>query len=175
MSKARNLSLFTTVLLWATLVGAIMYSHIVFLPSYLHHLPASTSLIKGPYGLVDERFWMLIHPVLILSLLAAILLNWKLQERRKYMLSAVGIYVIVLITTFSFFVPELKAFADSANSNLTAAEWLQRGKRWEMLSWVRGAFMYLGFALLLFSFAKSSTEEMVVRPQKNRRPSVEKV
>ena len=111
-----------------------MYSHVVFFPAYLSHLPESTNLVKGPYGLHDENFWMNMHPVMVLSFIVTIILNWKLTNRRKFILTAFGIYILAIIATFSFFVPELIAFAESSNSATTSSEWFQRGQTWQHMS-----------------------------------------
>jgi hypothetical protein len=158
MAKVKEISLFITLFIWATLIGAVTYSHVVFFSTYLHHLPESTSLLSGPYGLHEERFWMAIHPVLILSILITLILNWKLSSRRKYILINLSLYIITLAVTFTFFVPELKAFAQSKLSGIPASEWLERGKRWEHLSWIRGFFMYVGFLLLLIALLKNRTQ-----------------
>jgi Domain of unknown function (DUF1772) len=155
MTKAKEISLFITLLVWATLIGAVAYSHIVFFSTYLHHLPDSTRLISGADGLKDENFWMLIHPLSIITLLTTLTLNWKLPSRRKYILLTFSIYIVVLGVTFTYFVPELKAFAQSNQSGISATEWLERGKRWERLSWIRGFFMYAGFIILLTALIKN--------------------
>lgn len=155
MNRAGQLLLFIAIVLWATLVGGIMYSHVVFFPPYLSHLPESTHLINGPYAVQDEIFWKPIHPVVILSVTLSLILNWKLTDRRKYILVALAIYALALIATFVYFVPELKAFAASAQSNTSASEWLRRGQKWQHLSWVRGLFMYLAFVMLLLALTKN--------------------
>lgn len=159
MTKAKEVSLFMAVVAWATLIGAVMYAHVVFFSTYLHHLPESTSLISGPYGLHEENFWMFIHPVCILTLLLALVLNWKLLARRKYILSTLGIYLLVLVATFAYFVPELKAFALSSQSDIPSTEWLERGIKWERLSWTRGFFMYCGFVMLLIALVKNKNQK----------------
>jgi hypothetical protein len=174
MNQLRQVSLFTAIILWATLVGAIVYSHVVFLSAYLHHLPESTSLTKGPYGIHDERFWMFIHPALILSLVLTTLLNWKVKERRKYILVATGVYISVLAVTVSYFVPELMAFAESANSGLPKTEWLQRGQQWERLSWIRGAVMYSGFVFLLIALGKKRVQVMVAPLEYKKQTKMER-
>jgi hypothetical protein len=153
--------LYLTLILWGTLIGGIMYSHIVFFPPYLSHLPGSTALISGEYGLHDEAFWTLIHPVLILTSIVTVILNWKMPSRRKYILIAIGIYALAIISTFTYFVPELKAFADSAHSTTTPGEWLQRGQKWQYLSWTRGFFMYAGFVMLLIALTKTNVERNI--------------
>lgn len=128
MQRAAQIFLFITVILWGTLIGGIMYSYIVFFPTYLSHLPQSTALINGPYGLKDEAFWMVIHPAMMLSIIITLLLNWNSVSRRKYILIPCFIYALTITATFIYFVPELMAFAKSNQArSSSAAEWLQRG------------------------------------------------
>ncbi len=164
MNTVKEISLMITLLLWATLIGGIAYSHVVFFSAYLHHLPESTNLLTGPYGLHDERFWMVVHPVLILSIVGTLLVNWKEGTRRKYLLFTFAIYLLTLTVTYLFFVPELQAFAQSKLSGIPASEWLERGKRWELLSWIRGFFMYGGFLLLLIALRKNRKQQEAYPP-----------
>ena len=71
-----NTSLMLSVVLWGTLLGGIAYSHLVFFPVYLSALPDSSVVVNGPYGLHEQIFWMTIHPLLILSLVVSLVLNW---------------------------------------------------------------------------------------------------
>lgn len=161
MQQAKQVSLFIAITAWAILIGGILYAHIVYFPPYLSHLPESNTLITGPFGLREESFWMRIHPFAILATIAALLLNWKIKARRKFILIATIIYALVIIATATYFLPGLLAFAESGNSStVTAAEWYQRGQTWQYLSWIRGAFMFAGFILLLVALTKS---EMLLR------------
>lgn len=148
-------SLFPAIILWGILLGGIVYSHIVFFPVYLSNLPDSAVVVNGTYGLREAPFWMTIHPLLILSLIAALVLNWKFKARRKLILISFGIYFVVLVVTSIYFVPELIAFEQSPQSNLPPAEWLARGERWQQLSLIRAAVMFIAILPLLFSLAKS--------------------
>lgn len=155
MEQARQISLFITIIIWGTLIGGVMYSHIVYFPPYLSHLPESNSLITGAYGLHDGNFWMLVHPLAILATITTLILNWKLAARRKFILITIGIYALAIIATTIYFVPGLMAFANSTNSGTTTtSEWFQRGQTWQHLSWIRGFFMYAGFFSLLVALTK---------------------
>ena len=147
-------SLFLAVILWVTLLGGIAYSHLVYFPVYLSALPDSAAVVNGPYGLHEAIFWMTIHPLLILSLIAALLLNWKSRSRRKLILISSAIYIVVLVVTQMYFLPELRAFERSPGSNLPPAEWFARGQRWQRLSWIRGGVMYAGILPLLLALTK---------------------
>jgi hypothetical protein len=151
--RLNTLSLMLSIILWGTLLGAIAYSHLVYFPVYLSHLPDSAIVVNGPYGLHEGIFWGLIHPLLILALLTTLVLNWRLKARRKFIAISIALYVLALVATGLYFVPELGNFANSPNMSVSSAEWLARGQRWQRLSWLRGAVMYMGFVPLLLALA----------------------
>jgi hypothetical protein len=147
-------SLFLAVILWGTLLGGIAYSHLVYFPVYLSALPDSSVVVNGTYGLNEAIFWVMIHPLLILSLIVALALNWKSKPQRKLILISFVIYIVVLIASQIYFIPELGAFKHSPESSLPPAEWLARGQRWQRLSWIRGTIMYIGILPLLLALTK---------------------
>ena len=150
-SRLGTYSLFLAVILWATLLGGIVYSHLVYFPVYLSALPDSAVVVNGTYGLNEVPFWMTVHPLLILSLIAAVALNWKSRPRRKLILISFAVYILVLVVSSIYFIPELVAFKRSPESSVSAAEWLARGQRWQRLSWIRGTVCYLAFVPLLLA------------------------
>lgn len=152
--RLSTVSLMLSIVLWGTLLGGIAYSHLVYFPVYLSALPDSAVVVNGPYGLHEAIFWMIIHPLLILSLIITLVLNWKLRARRKLILISFVVYVLVIVISQIYFIPELVAFERSPESSLTPAEWLARGQRWQRLSWTRGAIMYAGMLPLLLALAK---------------------
>jgi hypothetical protein len=163
----RNLGTFAlmlAIILWGTLLGGVAYSHLVYFPAYLSDLPASAVVVNGPYGLNDTIFWAMIHPLLIVSLVASLVLNWNSSSRRKLIAVSFVIYVVVLLISFFYFVPELVLFKHSPESTVPATEWLARGRRWQRLSWLRGLIMYLTFAPLLFALTKPAGESRELIP-----------
>lgn len=162
--KLSTPALMLAITLWGTLLGGIAYAHIVYFPVYLSDLPKSAVLVTGPYGLSEGVFWAIIHPLLIISLVIALILNWNLRTRRKLIAVSFIVYVIVLLVSQFYFIPELALFKHSAESTLTAADWLARGKRWQRLSWLRGLTMYLAFIPLLFALTKPAGEARELIP-----------
>ena len=156
--KLATYSLFVTIILWGTLLGGIVYSHLVYFPVYLSALPDSAVVVTGPYGIHDARFWLTIHPLLIVSFIVTLVLNWKYKPRRKLILITFAVYIVVLILTQIYFVPELMAFERSAHSSVPPAEWLVRGQRWQTLSLIRGAVCYLNVLPLLLALTKPATD-----------------
>ncbi|MGB7923502.1 MAG: anthrone oxygenase family protein [Pyrinomonadaceae bacterium] len=147
-------SLFPAIILWGTLLGGIAYSHLVYFPVYLSALPDSAVVVNGTYGLDEVIFWVIIHPLLILSLIVTLALNWKSRPRRQLILISLLIYIVVLVVSRLYFIPELMAFQRSPESSLSPAEWLTRGQRWQRLSWIRGAVCYAAFVPLLLALTK---------------------
>ena len=159
--RSHNLGTFAlmmAIVLWGTLLGGIAYSQLVYFPVYLSDLPASAVVVNGPYGLNEGIFWLIIHPLLIISLVAALVLNWNSTERRKLIAVSFIVYVAVLLVSQFYFIPELVLFRHSPESTVPATEWLARGRRWQRLSWLRGLTMYLAFVPLLFGLTKPAGE-----------------
>ena len=153
MQKSRQISLYVTIALWAIIIGGVVYSHIVYFPAYLGNLPQSNQLITGANGLHEENFWMFIHPFAIVLTITTLILNWKLKQRRKFILIAAVIYALAIYFTAIYFVPELIAFSKSTDP-ASAAELYERGQTWQHRSWIRGSFLFLGFIMLLVAFEK---------------------
>ena len=152
--RLSTISLMLSIILWGTLLGGIAYSHLVYFPVYLSALPDSSVIVNGPYGLHESIFWMTIHPLLILSLIITLVLNWRLRARRKLILISFVVYVLVIVVSQIYFIPELMAFERSPKSGLSPAEWFARGQRWQRLSWIRGVIMYAGILPLLLALTK---------------------
>lgn len=152
--SAGTFALMMSVVVWGVLLGGIVYSHLVYFPVYLGGLPDSAVLVNGPHALNEGRFWMMIHPIAILSLIVSIALNWRHSPRRNLVLITLGAYILVIIVTSIYFLPELFAFAESQRSSISSAEWLARGNRWQYLSWMRGVVMFACIIPLLFALIR---------------------
>ena len=162
--RLSTISLMLSIILWGTLLGGIAYSHLVYFPVYLSALPDSAVVVNGPYGLHEEIFWTLIHPLLILSLAISLALNWKIHARRKLIGITMTLYALAIVATTFYFVPELRAFKNSPNLAVSPAEWFARGQRWQKLSWLRGTVMYLGIVPLLLALTKPVNEPQRTKP-----------
>jgi hypothetical protein len=162
--KLSTLVLMLAIIVWGTLLVGIAYSHLVYFPAYLSDLPASAVVVNGPYGMNDGIFWIIIHPLLIISLVAALVFNWNSSSRRKLIALSFVVYVIILVWSFYYFVPELTLFKHSPESTVQTAEWVARGRRWQRLSWLRGVVMYLAFAPLLLALTKPADDSRTLVP-----------
>ena len=153
--------LMLAIVLWGTLLGGIAYSHLVFFPAYLSDLPGSAVLVNGPYAMSETIFWAIVHPLLIISLVAALVLNWKSPSRRRLIAISFVVYAIMLLISLFYFVPELALFRNSPQSTVPATQWLARGRRWQRLSWLRGLAVYIAFVPLLIALTKPMDDSVV--------------
>ena len=170
----RNLGTFAlmvAIIFWGTVLGGITYSHLVYFPAYLSDLPASAVIVNGPYALSEGVFWMTVHPLLIISLVGALVFNWHTPSRRRFIALSFAVYIVVLLITAFYFLPELVLFKNSPQSTVPAAEWLARGRRWQRLSWLRGAVMYLAFVPLLWALTKPAVELLTTAGGISREPA----
>jgi hypothetical protein len=147
----RTLVIMIAVCAWAVLMGGIVYSNAILMPAFLGHLPDSASVVNGPYGINEAAFWMTIHPVVILLTLLSLIFNWRVPARRKLIASSLAVYVLVIVVTAIYFIPELITFAAGSQSNIPPAELAARASRWRLLSWIRAVVMFAIFVPMLLA------------------------
>src|SRR5688572_15625946 len=123
-TKFANTSLISLNIFWGILMGAVVYSHLIFFPVFLSNLPESASIVNAEYGFRDAPFWMPIHPILLTLYVIALVLNRQNRFRRNVIGVSLAVYLVIILSTFLYFVPELMAFTASPESNVSPAEWL---------------------------------------------------
>ncbi len=152
----KNIIYAAACLSFAVVVGAAIYEHIAVVPGWSAAPPASLSMFQGKYGLHPTPFWIAIHPVTLLLFAGTIILFWK-TDSKPYLLTASLGYVLVLVITFVYFVPELIAitgtpFSDRIDDSLT-----RRAQQWESLSLVRLAVLIVLAIVAFLGLTKSGT------------------
>lgn len=135
-----------------TIIGAAVYEHVAVVPVWAAAPPRSLSMFQGEYGLQAVNFWKPVHPVTILLLTAALVTNWQ-RPCRKQLLVALGGYVLVLLITAAYFVPELIAITTSAYSSVTSDDLTLRARTWETLSLVRLSGLLMLAVVLLYGLS----------------------
>lgn len=141
-----------------TIIGAAVYEHAAVVPVWSAAPPRSLSMFQGEYGLQAVNFWKPVHPVAILLLVAALIANWR-QPRRKQLMIASGGYVLVLVITAAYFVPELIAITTSAYSPAVSEDLTGRAKTWETLSLVRLSGLLMLAIVLLYGLSVKTEEK----------------
>lgn len=150
---ARELFVRLATILSLVVCGAACYEHVVVVPSWTASPPESLAMFHGPHAITPAAWWPRVHgPTLLASVVALVLL--RRQPRRRFVALAVGGYVSVLIVTLAWFVPELLALTSDPSAAIPLAEWKARADRWEVLSLVRLAVMFLVSIALLRAAAE---------------------
>ena len=155
MEVARTFSLILASISFVIVVGGAVYEHLAVVPVWSSAVPASLTMFQGEYALAAARFWIPIHPVTLVLLMAAFILNWR-SERRKHIIATIAGYAAVLGITIVWFVPELMAITQSVYAPTIDADLTRRAEIWETFSLIRLAFMTVLAVNLLFGISKPS-------------------
>ena len=130
------------------MVGAGLYETVTLVPVWTAAPPASLTMFQGAYAIDYGVLWKRIDPITLVLLLAALLLNWK-HDRRKNILIVLGGYVVIMIVTFAYFVPEIIYFTTYPYQNTVIGALKDRADLWGTLSRIRLLCMFgLSFVLL---------------------------
>lgn len=128
--------------------GAQLFAVLVIVGTVTQAPPRSLAMYAGEYGYNSAPFWERVPPLILLLLLVALAANWR-SSRRRYVLGAIGAFVVAGL--FAGFVAgplqgELlaTAYADSVDPALTAL-----AARWHRLDWVAWALALVPGLLLL--------------------------
>ena len=155
MNNYKNLIYTLLCLCLSIIVGAGLYEHLAVWPRAYTSPPKSLSMFQGEFGINPNTFWAKIHPITLLFFVTVLFLFWK-SERRKFVLIPFIGYVMLIIATFTYFVPELidivsTRYGDSINQGL-----IERGSRWEILSLIRLALVTILALFLFWGLTKSN-------------------
>lgn len=148
----RNLFLILASISFVVVIGGAVYEHLALVPVWASAVPASLTVFQGPYRLAPEKFWMLIHPVTIVLMVIALVANWA-SDRRALILTPLVGYVVILVATWLYFVPELMELTQTPISGTVDAALTARASSWETLSLVRLGFLFVLAITLLSSLA----------------------
>jgi hypothetical protein len=150
----RNILYALACLSFSVIVGAAIYEHTALWPAAFSEPPKSLTVFQGPYRLNAALFWMFVHPVTLLLFVITLVVSWK-TDRRKHVLTTLVGYVIILLATFLFFVPELLELTGAPYSDTVDASLQSRGSRWITLSLIRAGILIVLAINLLLGLTKS--------------------
>lgn len=163
MNSMKNLLLILASICFIIVIGGAVYEHIAVVPKWSAAPPRSLSMLQGDYGLHAEYFWMSIHPITLLFMISALIANWK-NSRRKNILIVLGSYVLILVITSIYFVPELMEIFGTAYQDTVDEGLVQRASLWETLSLIRLAFLVVLAYILLAALTKPIAVVVVPQP-----------
>ncbi len=136
--------------------GAQLFAVLVIVGTVTQAPPRSLAMYAGEYGYNSAPFWERVPPIILLLLLVALAANWR-TPRRRFVLGAVGAFVLAGL--FAGFVAgplqgELIAteFADAVDPALLAL-----ATRWHRLDWIAWALALVPGVLLVSAMFVSPT------------------
>lgn len=159
MNAAKDIFLVFGSIFFCIVLGGAVYEHLGVVPQWSKAPPSSLSMFQGDYGLAAEYFWMLVHPATLLLLTGALITNWK-NMRRRNILIVLGSYLLILVITSVWFVPELISithtpYAEAADPDLT-----RRASMWEAMSLVRLFCLFILAVVLMNTLLKRTEVEL---------------
>jgi hypothetical protein len=132
--------------------GAALWESFNVIPLMSQAPPASFYIFQGEYGLRYANFWIGIHSLLQLLLIAAIILNWKHKARRKMLLIVFTVFILVRVWTILYFAPTIMSFWDYPYSQTIDETLRAKAKTWESLSLVRTSISFvLAFVMIPYN------------------------
>jgi hypothetical protein len=131
-----------------SIIGAGIYEHATSVPVWRIAPPMSLAMFQGKYGIQPANFWIPVHPVTVILMLAALVTNWK-QPRRNQILIVLCGYLLILLMTAIYFVPELMAITKATYSMTVSSDLTSRAETWEKLSLLRLSVLLVLAGVLL--------------------------
>ena len=150
----RNVLYAFSCLFFSAIIGAAFYEHMAVWPAAFSEPPRSLTMFQGLYKLNAAIFWTSIHPVTLLLMVITLIFTWKTARRKNLLITMTG-YVIVLLATFSYFVPELLDLISSPYQDTVDPSLQSRGSLWITLSLLRAGVLIVLAIVLLLGLAKS--------------------
>jgi len=163
MNSMKNLLLILASICFVIVLGGAVYEHIAVVPKWSAAPPRSLSMLQGDYGLNAGQFWIVIHPITLLFMISALIANWK-NSRRKNILIVLGGYVLILIITSIYFVPELLDIFGTAYQDTVDEGLVERASLWETLSLIRLAFIVVLAYVILNALTKPTDVVVIQQP-----------
>lgn len=146
--KGKNIFYILTCISFCIIIGAGVYEHFAVWPIAFSEPPKSLTMFQGDYAMQPATFWKLIHPLTLILFIITLALNWR-TGRRKSILTALGIYFLMLVATFIYFVPQLMQLIGTHYSETVDTSLQKSGSLWITLSLVRAVFMVISAFILI--------------------------
>jgi hypothetical protein len=141
----------------ALAVGGGIYESIVINPLWSAQPPASFAIIQKGTGVPLQRFWIPVHILITIVLLASLITNWNYADRRKLIIIALISYVVMRAWSFAYFIPEMLRFQNVPLDQPRTTALLDRVRRWTRLTWFREPLDLITLFCLLIALTRSKS------------------
>jgi len=157
--------LWIALLLVSVIIGATVYQRISLIPEWGGALPESLiSYFRGTNAAAAiGRFWMSILPPAALMMILALATNWRVSERRTWVVAGAGLFFAMLIWTEVYFVPKgVIPLMAHAGEGLSGETITAMANAWIFWDWFRlagtiAAYLCLTTALTIRPRADNAT------------------
>jgi hypothetical protein len=152
-----SLSLILLCLFYLIMLGGGNYEQMNITRVIIKAPPGSFAMLTGEYKFSPVAFWATFRPITILLFIITLVLNWRRSHvKRNLLIIGFAIDIVITISTFVYFAPEVGSMLETPMSDHVDAGILQRAARWSNLNYIRlGAFYTVGL-LLLFALSSCS-------------------
>jgi hypothetical protein len=133
------------------LTGASLWETVVFVPVWASGNPTTLLVIRANAGIDSTVLWIVLHSLFEAIYLAALVLNWKLKERRVALLAIAVMYVGLRLWTASYFAPTFLTFHKWSSASDIPASLIESTVRWKNLNYIRtSAVVALNIWMLMY-------------------------
>ncbi|ALC83010.1 MULTISPECIES: hypothetical protein [Bacillus] len=115
-------------------------------------------MIQEPDGISLISFWVPFHILANIFLVIALVMYWKEKRPRNLLLAVLGLYLLIRIATFFYFVPEITDFMNTPPTGPSSVALAARADQWTTLSWLRTIGEIAVNVLLLLAITKPGKE-----------------
>jgi hypothetical protein len=131
---------------------------VVLTPLWAGSLPESVT--QWQYGGIQGKFFMVATPLYSLFSLALVIVSWWMPQRqRKWALVAGLSGIIVMVSTFFFFIPILQKTQVTRGAGLSGEEITRLVKQFKTWHWGRWALLIGGWVAGLRALSLSTSGE----------------
>ncbi len=157
---ARDLFLVAACMSIMVVMGGAIYEHMAVIPNWTHAPPASLIMFQEPYGINPAPFWALGHLVTLICMVLALVFNWKTSRRTNILITFIG-YIIILIVTYTYFVPILLEIIRTPVQSTADSALVRKANEWEVYSIIRNIIMFFLIIPLMFATTRNLEKKKV--------------
>ncbi len=135
-----NATLFATVVA-AGLITGVGFLSLLMMNAALGSRPqVFADMVRGAVGDAEALpFFLFNTPLEWILVPAALLLTWSNPRARKLMLTALILWTLQRVWTYTYFVPLINEWGEGAPGTPMTADELSNAQTWVNLSWIRNA------------------------------------
>ncbi|HEV2761963.1 MAG TPA: anthrone oxygenase family protein [Pyrinomonadaceae bacterium] len=142
----------------ALLTGGGIFEHMVVTPLWADSPPESVT--QWPYGGIQRKFFIIFSPAYYLCSLALVIASWWMPRQQRVWALVAGLSgLVIMVATFSFFIPILQKTQVTRGAGLSGEEITRLVNQFKTWNWARWAVLIGGWIAGLRAFSLSWSRE----------------